>query len=461
VQAYDVVVLGGGSAGEAVSRRLAAAGSTVALVESGLVGGECPYLACVPSKALLRSATLRRDLARTVELGATGGPVDAGPADPAWARAVARRNELALQRDDSETVAGLTGAGVAVLRARGRIDGPGRLLADGRPLGWTDLVFTTGSVPVRPPVDGLADVPTWTSDQALASAQRPDRLAVLGGGPVGCELAQAYAGYGTRVTLVETGPRLLAGEEPDIADRLAGELRAGGVELRLGVTATRAEPLGAGLRLHLDDGRSVEADRVLLATGRRPAVDGLGLSTLGVDELAVDARCRVVGAPHVYAAGDVTGAAPYTHTANYQARLVADELLGRGHDADYRAIPRCVYTAPAVAAVGATEAAARDARIDPVSARMDLADTARGQLEGAGGLLVLVADRARGVLVGATGIGPHADEWLGEAVLAIRAQIPLAVLLEVVHAFPTFSEAYEPALRTLADAVSPTARGSR
>jgi dihydrolipoamide dehydrogenase len=273
---------------------------------------------------------------------------------------------------------------------------PGVVEVDGRELGWTDLVVATGSHATPPPVDGIDDVPTWTSDQALSAQDRPASLLVVGAGAVGCELAQAHARFGVDVVLADPGEQLLGREERSLADLLA------------------------------------------------PGDDA---------ELRTDDHCRVVGQQHVWAAGDVTGVAPYTHTANYQARVVLANLLGGDRRADYRAVPRTVYTDPPVASVGLDPETAREQGVDVVTADMDLGEVARTSTEGTrAGRLVLTADRARGVLVGAAAIGPRADEWLAEATLAIRAEVPLSVLADVVHAFPTFGEAYEPPVQQLAEA---------
>ena len=467
LESFDVLVLGGGSAGESAATTLAQAGRSVALVEAGRVGGECAYVACIPSKAMLRSAQARDEARALVELGGAAGAPDLGDDDAAFRTAVARRDELSEHRDDSGAADGLTQAGVSLVRARGRVVAPGVVEAAGRRLGWTDLLLATGSVPVVPDLPGLADVPTWTSDEALSAAERPASLLVLGGGAVGCELSQVHARFGVLTTLVEGGPQLAGKEETSIAGLLADALRGDGVDVRLETRAERFEPCPAGARVHLSDGDVLEVERVLVATGRTPTVEGLGLEVLGIEPdgaLAVDDACRVRGQEHVWAAGDVTGEAPYTHTANYQARVVTDNLLGRPARADYRAIPRAVYTEPAVASVGMDEATAREAGVDAATAVMDLGEVARTSTEGGtGGRLVLTADLAAGVLVGAAAIGPRADEWISEAVLAIRARVPLAVLADVVHAFPTFGEAYEPPVRELAArcasaATSPAAR---
>ena len=457
MESYDVVVLGAGSAGELIANGLAEAGRTVALVESLRVGGECPYVACMPSKALLRSAEARMLTRRLKDLAGAAVVPTLDDDDLAYRAAVARRDEIAEDRDDTETAKRVEDNGVVLVRGRGRIVRPGVVEVEGRELAWTDLVLSTGSAPVRPDVPGLERVPTWTSDEALSAQDRPESLIVMGGGAVGCELAQAHVAFGVRVTLVESSPQLIGKEESSIAGALATALRGDGIDVRLGVEVRSAELIEDGMaRLHLSDGTKVEAARVLVAVGRKPTTEDLGLDVLGIvpgvgGQVEVDPDCRVTGPEHVWAAGAVTGTAPYTHTANYQGRIVVANLLGGHSRADYRAIPRAVYTDPAVASVGMDAETAAKQGIDAVTAVMDLADVARTGSEGNdGGRLVLTADRVRGVLIGAAAFGPRADEWLSEATLAIRAEVPLSVLTDVVHAFPTFGEAFEPPLRELA-----------
>ncbi|HXH58352.1 NADP-dependent phosphogluconate dehydrogenase [Iamia sp.] len=457
--AFDVIILGAGTAGESIAKNVAQAGRTVALVEAGRVGGECPYVACMPSKSLLRSATVRHQATRSVALGATAGPVALDDPAAGYARATARRDEVAHHRDDADAATGVERQGVTLLRGRGRVVGEGVVEVGGARYGFTDLVIGTGSRPVHPPIEGLDTVPTWTSDEALSTDERPASLLVLGGGPIGCELAQVYARFGVEVTLVESAPRLVAKEEASISAVLAAVLRDDGIDLRLGAEVIRAETVGGRARLRLADGAVLDGDRVLVVTGRMPNLDDLGLEVLGIEAdpkgLTTDESGRVPGQPHVWAAGDVTGAAPYTHAANYQARVIAANLLGGSATMDTRAMPRAIYTDPPVASVGLDAAAARLQGVEAVTASIDLAETARSGSEGeARGRLVLTADAARGVLVGAAAVGPGCDEWIGEAVLAIRAEIPLAVLTDVVHPFPTFSEAYEPVLRDLAQQVA-------
>ena len=452
MEPFDVVILGAGSAGESIANTLAQRGRSVALVEAGLVGGECPYVACMPSKAMLRSATARHTARSLSDLGASPQPADLGDPSAAYRVAVRRRNEIAEHRDDAAAAAGLEQAGVVLIRGRGRVTRPGVVSVNGRDLGWTDLVIATGSKAVVPPIDGLSDAPTWTSNEALSAQERPASLLVLGGGAVGCELSQVHARFGTKVVLVDTSDQLLGREEPSIAALLEQVLRDDGVDLRLGLGLDRVEATDGGALCHLSDGSRVQVERVLIATGREPWTDDLGLDVLEIKpgekgELVVDDHCRV--AAQVWAAGDVTGIAPYTHTANYQARVVAANLLGEERNADYTAVPRAVYTEPAVASVGMDAETAAQQGIEAQTAVMDLGEVARNSTEGAGGgRLVLTA--AGGLLIGAAAIGPHADEWLSEATLAIRAKVPLAVLADVVHAFPTFGEAYESPLRELA-----------
>ena len=460
MEEFDVVVLGAGSAGKWVAGAVGDAGRSAALVEALRVGGECPYVACIPSKAILRSAQARGDARRLTELGGASSPVALDADTAAYRAAAARRDRLSADRDDSAAADGIQQRGVTLIRGTGRITRPGVIEVTGpaaaRPATaiWSSQ---PGSEPSIPPVTGLDGVDFWTSERALSDPARPGSLLVLGGGAVGCELAQAYAGFGVAVILVgDRAAAALAGEDPAIAGELAAALRRSGVDVRTGIRLKAVEVLTDGLtRAHLEGGGTIDAERILIAAGRTPAVAGFGLDVLGISPaddgaLSVDARCRVEGQPHVWAAGDVTGIAPYTHGADYQALVLAENLLGGDRMADYRAMPRVVYTHPPLAGVGLTTGQARDGGIDVITARTDLSDLARVNTDGApGGLLFLVADRAREVLVGAAAVGPGADDWISEASVAIRAEVPLRVLADVVHPFPTYAQGYEVPLRDL------------
>ena len=465
MQAFDVVVLGAGSAGEWVAGGVADEGVSVALIEALRVGGECPYVACIPSKAMLRSAAARDQARRLAELGGASAPPALDGDRLAFRAAVRRRDELSGGRDDGDKARSIVKRGAVLVRGTGRITRPGVVSVGARELGYRDLVVATGSQPVIPPIEGLAAVPTWTSDQALSAPDYPASLLILGGGAVGCELAQSYAGFGVPVTLVESAGQLMGNEDAAIAAALAEVLRGSGVNVLLSSNVTRRAAAGGGARAVLSDGTAIEAARVILAAGRAPATAGLGQDVIGgtpakSGALRVDDHCRVEGQDHVWAAGDVTGIAPYTHGANYQGRVVTDNLLGGSAAADYRAIPRVAYTDPAVASVGMTAQQAREAGIDVTTATADVSKMARAATDGSPlGWLVLTADRARGVLIGAAAIGPHADDWICEAAVAIRACVPLAVLADVVHPFPTFAEAYEVPLRQLAASCAEGAAG--
>jgi dihydrolipoamide dehydrogenase len=353
-------------------------------------------------------------------------------------------------------------------------------------LTYSDLVIATGCEPVAPPIEGLADIPAWTTAQSLSSPDLPRRLIVLGGGPAGCELTQVYASFGSQVTLVEAEPSLLPGEPAFAGEILAAALRRAGAEIYLGSRATKAERTSDGLTLALEDGTRIDADRLLLASGRRPRLGGLGLDALGLAvtpgmALPTTTRCEVTGVSRVWAAGDVTGTT-HTHASRYQASVVAANILGQRREADYSAIPRCVFTTPSVYAVGVippddvaedsgvaaghgTRTMLRIAKVEAAAAarpadtrgaglitvRANLGDTTRAQLgQDDLGCLELYADAESGLLAGAVAVGPDAASWMGEVTLAIRAKISLAVLADVVHAFPTYGEALETALRELA-----------
>jgi dihydrolipoamide dehydrogenase len=447
---FDVVVLGGGSVGEVVAPAVARAGRSVAIVEVLRVGGECPYVSCMPSKAMLHAAHLRRAAAGDRWLGIA---IDAETAGDAYAAAAARRDVIAEHRDDRATAKRLQEEGVTILRGDGRITGAGVLTVGDTTIDWTDLVISTGSAPVIPEIPGLGSIDAWTSDQALSSADRVARLAIVGGGPVGCELADVYASFDSDVTLVQQAPRLVPREEHSIGDELMRLFQQRGIAVRASTRIEAAARTAHGVELNLSNGETLVVDRVLIAAGRKPRTE-VGLERIGVEPgprgIEIDETCRVRGQEHVWAGGDVTGVAPFTHTASYHGRVIAANLNGTRTSADHRALPRCVFTEPPIACVGETTGSAERKGLDVIVATAQLADTARAQTDAAlDGHLTLIADRQRGVLVGAAAIGARADEWIGEAVMAIRAELPLEVMADVVQPFPSFSEVYEPALRQL------------
>lgn len=424
----DVLVLGGGSAGEYIAHDLAQDGRGVTLVESGLVGGECPYVACMPSKAMLRAAG----------------------EGMSWQDALRFRDDVAEHRDDASAAKRLTDDGVDLVRGRGMVTAAGRVRVGDRELTYDDLVVCTGAQARVPPVDGMDAVDPWTSEDALASDELPDRLLVLGGGPVGCELAQVYAAFSSAVVLVESAPHLLPGEPAFVGELVAEALRRRGVEVLTSVEATAVRREGDGsATVELRDNGRRTGDRLLVATGKRPRTRDIGLETLDVrmddsEALVTDDRCRA--GDRVWAAGDVTGVAPFTHTANYQARIVVANLRGRDRRADYSAIPRAVYTDPAVFCVGRTDGD------ELVTAEFDIEETARAAVDRPGpGRVRLYAEPGSRRLVGAAIVGRDADEWGGELTVAIRAGVTVDVLADVVHAFPTFAEALEPPYIDLAE----------
>lgn len=440
---YDVVIVGAGSAGELAAAEL---GERCAVVESQRVGGECAYTACMPSKSMLRSATLRRLVSRAGSFGATSKALAMDPDSSAFAAAISRRDRVAASRDDSRAAGSLASARATLLRGHGRLSARGEVRVGNETLTCSHVVIATGSRPRRPPIEGLDAIPVWSSDQALSASEMPRSIAIIGGGPVGCELAQSYRLLGVETVLIESAERLLPKEGAAAGRHMASVLSASGVEVLEDSRLLGAEPAPSGALLVLEGGEEREVARVIVASGREPNLEGLGLDAVGVAAgkggLEVDEHCRVLGSDWLWAAGDVTGVAPLTHTANYQARIVAANLSGRDARADYRAIPRAVYTDPPFAAVGLSPSATQSGT---KTARMDLARTARHLSDGSpGGYLALIADPVEGRLLGAEAFGWGAEELIGVATLAIRAEVPLEILADLVHPFPSYAEAYAP-----------------
>ena len=454
MRSFDLVILGGGSGAEAICGTRPT-GISIAVVEQLRFGGECPFVACIPSKSMLFSAAQRK-----TALGP--GPTDFDPR--AYREAAHRRDRIAEERDDSQHLRALLDQGVEPIRGRGRVVEPGLIEVEGEQIEFRDLVVATGSEATVPQLKGLEEVDYWLSDRVLSTSELPASAAVLGGGPVGCELAQMLARYGCETVLLEVEPQLLPGEEPELGQAMAATLRADGVEVLLGKPVESvASPTQGVVRIVRQDTAPLETQILVLATGRRPRIQGLGLESYGLrpehHRLPVDERCRALEQPHLYAVGDVTGIAPFTHTANYQGRVVADQLRGGDAIADYRAIPRAVYTDPPVAAVGLTRRQAGEQGLAFTSTTWDMTQTSRALVEApSSGELVLVADASRQVLVGAAIAGRAADEIISWAALAIKAQLPLELLRDTVAPFPTYSEAYLAAIEELAQR-SPEIRG--
>ncbi len=449
---FDVIVIGMGPGGEHVAGTLAERGLRVLGVDHGLVGGECPYWGCIPSKMVIRAADALQEARRVPALA--GG---LGELRPDWSIVAKRiRDEATDDWDDRAAVERFTGKGGVFVRGTGRITGPGHVEVDGTTYAARrGIVVNTGTRPAVPPIDGLGDVDHWTNHDLLEATTLPETLIVLGGGAIGCELGQAVARFGVEVTIVEAGPRLLGPEEPEAGATLQEVLEAEGLTVRVGVGAERVVAEPGGVAVTLAGGEVVRAERLLVATGRSADLAAAGLGSVGVDVEArtvdVDERCRV--ADGVWAIGDITGKGAFTHVSMYQAGVVIRDILGdEGPAADYSALPHVTFTDPEVGSVGLTEAQARERLGRVTVGTTPLGETARGWIhqEGNEGFIKLVADAERGVLVGATAMGPYAGEVLGALAVAVHAQVPLHTLRSMIYAYPTFHRGIEDALGRLA-----------
>jgi pyruvate/2-oxoglutarate dehydrogenase complex dihydrolipoamide dehydrogenase (E3) component len=447
---YDVIVIGMGVGGEEVATRAAAGGASVLCIERKLVGGECPYWGCIPSKVMVRAGTSLAEAARATGLAGEGR------IDPDWAPVARRVREVTADWDDDAAVKRHEEQGATVLHGEARIAEPGMVEAAGRRYGARrGIVVATGGEPVAPPIDGLTEVEYWTNREAIEAERSPASMIVLGAGPIGLELAQVYARFGTRVSIVEVADHALPAEEPENGAAIGDMLRHEGITLSTGAKAERVSSSVDGVALHLSGGETLEAERLLVATGRRHNLSGLGLENVGLDpearSIPVDANLRA--ADGVWAVGDVTGKGEFTHVAVYQGRIAAADLLDRSHaPADYSAVPRVTFTDPEVASVGLSEKQAREAGIEVAVGMVDTSSSARGYIHGPGaehGVYKLIADAGAGVLVGASIMGPAAGEVLGTLVLAIKEKVAVERLRELIYPYPTFVRGLEDALRQL------------
>jgi pyruvate/2-oxoglutarate dehydrogenase complex dihydrolipoamide dehydrogenase (E3) component len=452
--AVDVVVIGMGPGGEAVAEQLAEAGLAVVGVEAHLVGGECPYYGCVPSKMMIRAADSLAEARRVAELAGTVSVA------PDFAPVAARiRAEATDTWDDTVAVDRFVGKGGRFVRGHGRLTGARTVTVDtpeGEPATFTArraIVLNPGTDPAIPPIPGLPDSPYWTNREAVAVEQAPESLIVIGGGAIGLELAQAFARFGTQVTVVEAAPRLLPIEEPEAGELIAEVLRGEGITVRTAATVAAVRHDEAGFTVNVD-GQQFKAQRVLVATGRRSKLDDLGLGAIGVDPTArfleTDERMRI--AEGVYAIGDVTGHGAFTHVSMYQASVAVRHILGQdGPAARYHAVPRVTFTDPEIGAVGLTEAQARRHGLTVRIGTAAVPSSARGWIHKTGnqGLVKLVEDADRGVLVGATSMGTRGGDVLSLLALAVHAAVPVDQLRQMIYAYPTFHRAIDDALAAL------------
>ncbi len=450
-QQVDVVVVGMGPGGEEVAGKLAEAGLTVVGIEADLLGGECPYWGCIPSKMMIRAADLLAEARRIPGIAGTSS------IRSDWTPVATRiRDEATDNWHDTVAVERFEKKGGKFVRGFGHFVASDIVaVGDQQFQASKAIVISTGSSPAIPPIPGLEDSPFWTNHQAIEATELPNSIIVLGGGAIGAELTQVYARFGAMVTIVEAAARLLPLEEPEAGEVLERVFHNEEINVITGTSAIRIEHGDDEFQVHLADGQIVKGERLLVATGRRVDLKAIGADVIGIDPkaraLPVDERLRV--ADRVWAVGDITGKGAFTHTAVYQAGIVVADILGKPHEAaDYRAVPRVTFTDPEVGSVGMSQQAAIDAGIDVAIGHTLVSTTARGWIHKSGneGFIKLVVDRKRGILLGATSMGPCGGEVLGLLTLAVHASIPIEQLRSMIYAYPTFHRGIEDAIRDIA-----------
>jgi pyruvate/2-oxoglutarate dehydrogenase complex dihydrolipoamide dehydrogenase (E3) component len=443
----DVVVIGLGPGGEAAASELAGAGLDVVGIDERLVGGECPYYGCIPSKMIVRAAD---SLAEGRRIGGLAGSADVRPD---WAPVHARiRDEATDNWDDTVAVKRLEDAGVRFVRGHARLAGPGTVEVNGETYEASKgILLNPGTRPATPPIEGLADTPFWTNREILRTDTLPASLAVIGGGPIGAELAQGVARFGVRVTVLELGPHILGPVEPEVAAVVADVFAREGIQVLTGITIERVSYDEGRFTVSLGD-QDVTADKLLVAAGRTPNLDDLGLETVGLDPSArsLEVDDRMLVSDGLWAIGDVVGHGAFTHMSMYQSAIAVASILGKdGPSADYRAVPHVTFTDPEVGGVGMTEKQARDAGLAVRIGTTDLAASTRGWIAKAEGMVKLVEDADRGVLVGANVVGPAGGELLGMLSTAVHAEVPTATLESMIYAYPTLHRGISEALKDL------------
>ena len=443
-QTVDVIVVGLGPGGESVATQLAGAGLDVVGVDQRLVGGECPYFGCIPSKMMIRGSDVLAEGRRVSDFAGESTITSD------WAPVHTRiRDEATTDWDDQVAVDRLVDAGVSFVRGQAVLVGPRTVEVDGRVIAArTGVVLNTGTAPATPPIDGLADTPFWTNRDAMQLEDLPGSLIVIGGGPIGAELVQVFSRFGVQVTVLEAGPQLLGPEEPEAARLLADVFGREGIQVLTDVSISRVDYAEGQFSVHVDD-QVLQADKLLVAAGRHPHLDDIGLETVGLDPsvhaLDVDGHLRVTDG--LWAVGDITGKGAFTHMSMYQAAIAVRDILGQpGPEASYHAVPRVTFTDPEVGSVGMSEKQAREAGLNVRVAQTDLASAARGWIHGAEGLIKLIEDADRGVLVGACSMGPTGGEVLSMLTTAVHAEVPTETLRSMIYAYPTFHRAVEDAL---------------